>query len=188
VFIALGLNFRKVDPGVFCTTMHWRILWAFSMSFWRNEGSPCYPSHPTPPIYHQLTFLFPKLKIGMKRNKIQGCFIYLTDCDERTEGDTGRSIFLGHSIHCISDVNVVWKPAGTILSDGINKYFYLFFVWFLWPQFGNLIVTLCTFWAMDEVLHNCDNDSTSSQTLRASLPLCLGIWIQFLIRSLAILS
>jgi hypothetical protein len=31
--------------------------------------------------------------------------------------------FLGHSIRCTCDVNVVRKRAGTILSDGINKYF-----------------------------------------------------------------
>jgi hypothetical protein len=41
----------------------------------------------------------------------------------------------------MSNVNVVRKRAGTILSDGINKYFYLFCV-VLWFQFGNLIVTL----------------------------------------------
>jgi hypothetical protein len=29
------------------------------------------------------------------------------------------------------------------LSDGINKYFLSFLCGFLWPQFGNLIVTLC---------------------------------------------
>jgi hypothetical protein len=29
--------------------------------------------------------------------------------------------------------------APSILSNGIK----IFFVWFLWPQFGNLIVTLC---------------------------------------------
>jgi hypothetical protein len=43
----------------------------------------------------------------------------------------------------MSNVNVMRKGAGTILSNGINKYFLSFFVWFLWPQFGNLIVTLC---------------------------------------------
>jgi hypothetical protein len=31
------------------------------------------------------------------------------------------------------------EAGGTIMSDGIN----IFFVCFLWPQFGNLIVTLC---------------------------------------------
>jgi hypothetical protein len=46
-FIALGLSFRKVGPGVSCTTMHWCILRAPPMSFWRNEGVPCYPIHPT---------------------------------------------------------------------------------------------------------------------------------------------
>jgi hypothetical protein len=35
----------------------------------------------------------------------------------------GKKRFLGHSIRCMSYVNVVRKRAGTILSDGINKYF-----------------------------------------------------------------
>jgi hypothetical protein len=34
----------------------------------------------------------------------------------------GKKRFLGHSIRCMSDVNVLRKRAGTILSDGINKY------------------------------------------------------------------
>jgi hypothetical protein len=35
-----------------------------------------------------------------------------------------EAFFGGHSIHCMSDVNVVRKQGegGTILSDGINKY------------------------------------------------------------------
>lgn len=49
-----------------------------------------------------------------------------TDCDKRIEGDTGRS-FLGHLIHCTSDVNVVPNQEGTVMSDGINKYFFIFF-------------------------------------------------------------
>jgi hypothetical protein len=44
----------------------------------------------------------------------------------------------------MSNVNVVWKGVGTILS--INKYFLSFLCGFLWPQFRNLIVTLCI-WA-----------------------------------------
>jgi hypothetical protein len=38
----------------------------------------------------------------------------------------------------MSDVNVVPKRAGTILSNGINKYFLSFLCGFLWPQFRNL--------------------------------------------------
>jgi hypothetical protein len=52
--------------------------------------------------------------------------------------------FLRHSILCMRDVNIVRKRAGTILSDGINKYLLSFLYGFLWPQFGNLIVTLYT--------------------------------------------
>jgi hypothetical protein len=33
-FMALGLSFGKVGPGIFCTTMHRRILRALSPSFW----------------------------------------------------------------------------------------------------------------------------------------------------------
>jgi hypothetical protein len=32
----------------------------------------------------------------------------------------GKKRFLGRSIHCMSDVNVVRKRAGTVLSDSIN--------------------------------------------------------------------
>jgi hypothetical protein len=35
----------------------------------------------------------------------------------------GKKRFLGHSIRCMSDVNVGPKQAGTVMSDGINKYF-----------------------------------------------------------------
>jgi hypothetical protein len=76
-------------------------------------------------------------------DEIRVCFIDPIICDERTEGDTGRSVFSGLTIRCMSDVNVVRKRAGTIWSDGINKYFLLFLCGFLWPQFRNLIVTLC---------------------------------------------
>jgi hypothetical protein len=38
----------------------------------------------------------------------------------------------------------VRKRMGTILSEGVNKCFLYFLCGFLWPQFGNLIVTLCT--------------------------------------------
>jgi hypothetical protein len=65
-FSVVGLSFRKMGPGIFCTTMHRRILRALSSSFWRKEGFPCYRIHPTPLIYRRLTFLFPKLKIARK--------------------------------------------------------------------------------------------------------------------------
>jgi hypothetical protein len=34
--------------------------------------------------------------------------------------------FFSDMIHCMSDVNVVHKEAGTIMSDGIDKYFLSF--------------------------------------------------------------
>jgi hypothetical protein len=40
-------------------------------------------------------FLFPKLKSCDERDEIRGCCIDPTDCDESTEGDTGRIIFSG---------------------------------------------------------------------------------------------
>jgi hypothetical protein len=43
----------------------------------------------------------------------------------------------------MSDVNVMRKRAGTVLSDGVNKHFLSLLCGFLWHQFGNLIVTLC---------------------------------------------
>jgi hypothetical protein len=43
--------------------------------------------------------------------------------------------------HCMSDVNFVPKLTGPVLNDGINKYFFIFIMWLLWPHFGTLIVT-----------------------------------------------
>jgi transposase len=40
----------EVGPGIFCMTRHLCILRVLSPSFWRNEGCPCYPIHPTPLI------------------------------------------------------------------------------------------------------------------------------------------
>jgi hypothetical protein len=51
--------------------MHLRILRSWSPSFGRNEGSPRYPIHITPPIYRRLTFLFLKLKIAMKVTRFE---------------------------------------------------------------------------------------------------------------------
>jgi hypothetical protein len=42
----------------------------------------------------------------------------------------------------MSDVKVVRKRTGTILSDGISKYCVTLCA-VLWPQFGNLTVTRC---------------------------------------------
>jgi hypothetical protein len=49
-----------------------------------------------------------------------------TDCDKRTKF-IQEEAFSWHSIRCMSNVNIVRKWVGTILSDGINKFF---FVWF----------------------------------------------------------
>jgi hypothetical protein len=44
--------------------------------------------------------------------------------------------FLGHSIHCMGDANVVQKHTGTTLTGCVNKYFFSFFVWFYDPSLG----------------------------------------------------
>jgi hypothetical protein len=116
----LGLSLRKVGPGIFCTTMHRRI-------FGKTSDPHIISSTVLPQCSGSWFFVFPILKIVMKGMRLEAV----------------SSRFLGHSVHCMSDVNVVLKRAGTILSDDINTFF-IFFVWFLWPKFGNLIVTLCT--------------------------------------------
>jgi hypothetical protein len=67
----VGLSFRKVGPGIFCTTMHRSIFPSLSPSFWRNEGSQCYPIHPTPLIWRRPAFFFHKLKIAMKAMRFE---------------------------------------------------------------------------------------------------------------------
>jgi hypothetical protein len=51
------------------------------------------------------------------------------------------------------DVNVVQKRTGTILSDGVIKYFLSFLCRFLWPQLQNLIVKLCMFIVNAKLCH-----------------------------------
>jgi hypothetical protein len=62
---------------------------------------------------------------------------YLVDAYMRTTIDLVKLVF---SL-CPSFQNDVPERVGTILSDDINI-FVIFIVSFLWPQFGNLIVTL----------------------------------------------
>jgi hypothetical protein len=83
-------------------------------------------------------FFISYITICDEREEIWCYFIDPTDCDERTNGDTGRSNFSG----IISEENIVAKRAWTILSVVIDKYFSSLRVR-LWPRFGNLIVTLC---------------------------------------------
>jgi hypothetical protein len=55
-------------------------------------------------------FLIPRLRIVSKWT-IQGCLVVLTDCDERTEGNTGRSVFSDiNSLHerCKCCAEVGW--------------------------------------------------------------------------------
>jgi hypothetical protein len=69
-FIALGLSFGKVGPGIFCMTMHQCILRVLSLRFWLKVEFPYYPIHPTL-IYCRLTCLFPELKIVTKGTRFE---------------------------------------------------------------------------------------------------------------------
>jgi hypothetical protein len=64
--------------------------------FFAKRGIPVL-SHPpySPDLSPADFFLFPKLKIAKKKDEIRGCFIDPTDCDERSQGDKGRSVFSG---------------------------------------------------------------------------------------------
>jgi hypothetical protein len=77
--------------------------------FLRNVSS--YKNHTV--TSQKTTFFIITTSGNLKSYKIEGCFIFLTDCDERT------------------DVNIVQKQEGTILSDGINKDFLFFLCGFM---------------------------------------------------------
>jgi hypothetical protein len=49
-------EFQESGPWYLLHDNVWRILRAFFPNFWRNEGSPRYPIHPTNLIYGWLTF------------------------------------------------------------------------------------------------------------------------------------
>jgi hypothetical protein len=66
----------------------------------------------------RLTFFISKIKDCIEWDKIVGCFIDQTDCDERIKGSTGRSGLSGIRF-------VVPKWVGAVLSDGIKNWFYL---------------------------------------------------------------
>jgi hypothetical protein len=105
--------------------MHWLILWALSPSFWQNEGFPCYPIHLIPNLTLVDLFLFSKLKIAMKGMRFEAVSLIQQTVMKELKA-IWEEAFLGHSIHCMSNVNIAQKWAGIILSDGINKYFLSF--------------------------------------------------------------
>jgi hypothetical protein len=85
-------------------------------------------------------FLSPKLQTATKGMRFevisslqQTVIRELKTIQEDTSSRTSCSVYM-------SDVNVVPKEAGTILSYGINKYFYITSVFF-GPMLENLIVT-----------------------------------------------
>jgi hypothetical protein len=72
------------------------------------------------------SFLCPKLKIAMKGTRFEA----VSSIQQIVTGvlkAIREEAFLGHSIRCMSDVNVVRKRARTMLTDGINKYFFFIF-------------------------------------------------------------
>jgi hypothetical protein len=103
---------------------------ALSPSFWRNDGSPCYPIRPTPLIYLRLAFLFPKSKIAMKGTRFEIVSSILQTLTRELKA-IREEAFSGTSNRCMSDLNVVRKRARTMLSDGINEYFLTFLCGFL---------------------------------------------------------
>jgi hypothetical protein len=97
---------------------------------------------PSTPLYLVTTdCLFSKLKKCNKRDEIWRCFIDPTDCDKRTESDTGRRVFSGIQFILWTMYVLCWSVQGLHLVMVLINIFQ--FMWFLWPQFGNLIVTLC---------------------------------------------
>jgi hypothetical protein len=57
-FIALGLSFRKVGPGTFCTTMHQHILRALSLEFLAKWEIPVLYHPPYSPDLVLTSFYF----------------------------------------------------------------------------------------------------------------------------------
>jgi hypothetical protein len=102
---------------------------------------------------------------------IRGRSIDPTDCDERTEGDVGRS-----SIVYMSDVNVVPKRTETMLSEGINKYFLFLLYSSLWRQIWNLIVIPCI-----GRVSNCSHIASNDRTINERLKKCgrKRSWLNF---------
>jgi hypothetical protein len=130
-----------MGPGFFCTTKHRRILRALSPSLWRNEGSLCYPIHPTRLIQRRLSFLFPKLKIGTEGARFQA----VSSIQQTVTGELKaiREEAFSRAFDSLYErCKRVRKRAGPMLSYTINIYFFIVLC-FLCPQSWNFIVTLC---------------------------------------------
>jgi hypothetical protein len=106
--------------------------------FWVKRRIPIIP-FTFPALALVDSFLLPKLKDAMKLMWFEAVSSIQKTVTWELKAKWEKVFFL--AIHCTSAVNVVPKQVGT-MSDDINKYFYLFCV-ALWPQFRNLIVTLC---------------------------------------------
>jgi hypothetical protein len=65
-FIALGLSFGKVGPGIFCTTMHRRIFGGYLRVFDEPRDPRVFLSTLLPWFSADWLSLFPKLNIVMK--------------------------------------------------------------------------------------------------------------------------
>jgi hypothetical protein len=169
-FMTLGPSFRKVGPGIFCTTMHRLILRVLSPSFRRNEVSPCYSVHPSLLIYRWLIFLFPKLKIPLK-----GRYSRLLHGSNRLGREQWRRYekksFPGHSMSFMSDVNVVVKQAGIcwVMVLINNCYILCFMAWVLelnchtvWISFSGSSVSIATCSKSRQLIEHVNGNRTNT--------------------------
>jgi hypothetical protein len=107
-----------------------RILRASPPSFWRNEGSPCYPIHPTPLIFHWMTFLFPKLKIATKGTRFE--FVSAIPQTVTRELKVTREEAFSRAFDSMYEqCKRCAEAGGDYIECGINKYFSCFCVVFM---------------------------------------------------------
>jgi hypothetical protein len=77
---------------------------------------------PYSPDLVRIAFLFIKLRMAMGRPRLEG----FSSIQQTLMRQYEKKHFLRHSADCMSNVYVVPKQSGTILSDGINKHVCLF--------------------------------------------------------------
>jgi hypothetical protein len=145
-----------VGPGTFCTTMHRCILRALS-----KLGIPELSFLPYSHDLAPADFFISYIKNCDERVQILGYLIDPTDCDERTEGDTGRSVF--SSTRFVA--NVVSKWAGTILSEVLIYIFNIVCVGFM-ALLSELNYHIAYAFRMQQVLYRCNWIINSLQLAR----------------------
>jgi transposase len=95
-FVALGLNFRKVGPGILY--VHYNAPANSSgvvSEYLARRGIPVLSQPPYSLDLASPDFFIWYIKNCDERDKIRGCFINPRDCDEKTKGYTRRSVFSG---------------------------------------------------------------------------------------------